>query len=241
MKHLTKKAEDMSLSELAAYIDYSVLKPEFTEEQIIDLTKDGVKLGCATICINPGYMELCKPYVTVEGSVTKLCPVCDFPFGTSSTESKVAQAKILCEKYADVIGELDIVSNFGLIRSGKYDEVTADIKAVVDLCHSYNVPVKVIFETDALTEQQVRKACHCGIDAGVDFVKTSTGFLTGFESHGATPEIIAAMMEECGDQVKIKGSGCIRTREHFLKLINMGIDRMGVGYRSVPVVLDLNK
>lgn len=239
MIKLEKRAEDMTLSELASYIDYSVLKPEFTTEQIVELTKDGVQLGCATICINPGYMDLCKPLV--QGSKTKLCPVCDFPFGTSSTESKVAQAKILVDNYADVIGELDIVSNFGLIRSGKYDEVTADIKAVVDVCHEKNVPVKVIFETDALTVEQVKKACHCAMEAKADFVKTSTGFLTGFESHGATPEIIKIMQDEVQDQCKVKGSGCIRTREHFLQLINMGIDRMGVGYRSVPVVLDLNK
>ena len=132
MKHPTKKASEMSTKELASYIDYSVLKPEFTEEQIIELTKDGVELGCATICINPGYMDLCKPYV--EGSDTKLCPVCDFPFGTSSTESKIAQAKILVDNYADVIGELDVVANFGWIRSGLYDKVTEDIKAVVDVC-----------------------------------------------------------------------------------------------------------
>ena len=89
MKKLTKKAAEMTTKELAAYIDYSVLKPEFTEEQIIELTKDGVKLGCATICINPGYMELCEPYV--KGTDTMLCPVTDFPFGTSSTKSKVEQ------------------------------------------------------------------------------------------------------------------------------------------------------
>lgn len=239
MKVLTKKASEMTTKELARYIDYSVLKPEFTEEDIINLTKDGVELGCATICINPGYMELCKPYV--EGSETKLCPVCDFPFGTSSTQSKVAQAKILVDNYADVIGELDIVANFGMIRSGKYDEVTKDIKAVVDACHEKNVPVKVIFETDALNEEQVRKTCKCCVEAGADFVKTSTGFLTGFEAHGATPEIIKVMQEEVGDKCQIKGSGCIRTREHFLQLIDMGIDRMGVGYRSVPVVLDLKR
>lgn len=239
MKKLTKKASEMTIKELAAYIDYSVLKPEFTEEQIVELTKDGVSLECATICINPGYMELCKPYVV--GTKTKLCPVCDFPFGTSSTESKVAQAKIIVDQYADVIGELDIVANFGLIRSGKYEEVTADIKAVVDACHEKNVPVKVIFETDALNEEQIRKTCHCCIAAGADFVKTSTGFLTGFEAHGATCEVIKIMQEEVGDACKIKGSGCIRTREHFLQLIDMGIDRMGIGYKSVPVVLDLNK
>ena len=239
MKHLNKKANEMTVKELATYIDYSVLKPEFTPEEIVELTKDGVKLGCASICINPGYMDLCKPYV--EGTETKLCPVCDFPFGTSSTESKVAQAKILVDGYTELISELDIVANFGKIRAGLYDEVTADIKAVVDVCHEKNVPVKVIFETDALNEEQVRKACHCAMDANADFVKTSTGFLTGFESHGATPEIIKVMQEEVGEKCQVKGSGCIRTRKHFLQLIDMGIDRMGVGYRSVPVVLDLDK
>ena len=62
MKHPEKKADQTSVAELAKYIDYSVLKPEFTEQEIIDLTKDGVRLGCATICINPGYMELCEQY-----------------------------------------------------------------------------------------------------------------------------------------------------------------------------------
>ena len=237
MKHLSKKAEEMTVRELASYIDYSVLKPEFTREDIVNLTKDGVQLGCATICINPGYMDLCRPYV--EGSETKLCPVCDFPFGTSSTQSRVAQARILVDHHADVIGELDIVANYGKIRSGEYDEVTEDLRAVVAVCHEKNVPVKVILETDALSEEQVRRGCHCVMDAGADFVKTSTGFLTGFEAHGATPEIIKVIMEEVGEKCQIKGSGCIRTREHFLQLINMGIDRMGIGYRSVPVVLGL--
>ena len=226
----------MTTKELAQYIDYSVLKPEFTEEDIIALTKDGVELGCATICINPGYMDLCEPYV--KGSETMLCPVCDFPFGTSSTESKVKQIEIVA-KY-DTVKEVDIVANFGLIRSGKFDEVTKDLKACADAAHKYGREIKVIFETDALNEEQVRKSCKCCIDAGADFVKTSTGFLTGFESHGATPEIIKVMMEEVDGKCKVKGSGCIRTREHFLQLIDMGIDRMGVGYKSVPVVLGLD-
>ena len=79
------------------------------------------------------------------------------------------------------------------------------------------------------------------MEAGVDFVKTSTGFLTGFELKGAAPEVIEAIMDQLQGRAKVKGSGCIRTREHFLKLIDMGIDRMGVGYKSVPVVLDLKK
>lgn len=235
MKKLTKKAEEMTTKELAAYIDYSVLKPEFTEEDIIRLTKDGVELGCATICINPGYMELCEPYV--KGSDTMLCPITDFPFGTSSTESRVQQIEAVA-KY-DTVKEVDIVANFGMLRAGKYDEVTEDLKACVAAAHKYGREIKVILETDALNEAQIRKGCHCCLEAGADYVKTSTGFLTGYEVHGATPEVIQIMQEEVGDKMKIKGSGCIRTREHFLKLIDMGIDRMGVGYRSVPVVLDI--
>ena len=235
MKINQKKAIDMTTRELASYIDYSVLKPEFTEDEIIALTKDGANLGCATICINPGYIELCRPYV--ENTETMLCPVCDFPFGTSSTESRVRQIE-LAAKY-DCVKEVDVVANFGWIRSGLYGKLEQDLKACVETAHKYGRGIKVIFETDALNEEQIRKTCRVCVKVGVDFVKTSTGFLTGFESHGATPEVIKIMMEEVGGACKVKGSGCIRTREHFLQLIDMGIDRMGIGYKSVPVVLNL--
>lgn len=237
MKINQKKAEDMSLQELARYIDYSVLKPEFTPNQIIDLTKDGVALGCATICINPGYIELCEPYV--KGTETMLCPVVDFPFGTSSTESKLAQIEIVA-KY-DTVKEIDVVANFGKIRAGLYAEVVDDIARCAQMVHKYGKQIKVIFETDALNEEQIRKTCQVCLQAKVDFVKTSTGFLTGFELHGATLDTIRIMMEEVSGKCKIKGSGCIRTRKHFLDLIDMGIDRMGIGYKSVPVVLGLNR
>ena len=230
-----KKAADMTVRELAKYIDYSVLKPEFTEEQIIDLTKDGVRLGCATICINPGYISLCEPYV--KGSETKLCPVTDFPFGTASTESRVAQIQEAGR--SDLVGEIDIVANFGKLRAGKYDEVTADLKACADAAHACGHELKVILETDALNEEQIRNGVECIIAAGADYIKTSTGFLTGFEAVGAAVPVIEMIMDQNKGRAKIKGSGCIRTREHFLTLIDMGIDRMGVGYKSVPVVLGL--
>ena len=144
----TKKAEAMTTRELAAYIDYSVLKPEFTEEEIIALTRDGVQLGCATICINPAYMDLCEPYV--KGSNTMLCPVTDFPFGTSSTASRVQQIEQVA-KY-DTVKEVDIVVNYGKLRAGKYDEVTADLKACAEAAHKYGRQIKAILETDALNE-----------------------------------------------------------------------------------------
>lgn len=232
-----KKASEMTVSELASYIDYSVLKPEFTTDEIIRLTKDGAALGCATICINPKYIDLCEPYV--RGTKTKLCPVTDFPFGDSSTESRIAQVKMAAAK--DIVGEVDIVMNYGMLRSGKYDEVTEDLRACADAAHSLGHELKVILETDALTPEEIRKGCRCIIHSGADFIKTSTGFLTGHDNHGATTEVIQLIMEENQGKCKIKGSGNIRTREHFLELIDLGIDRMGVGYRSVPVVLGLDR
>lgn len=230
-----KKASEMTQKELARYVDYSVLKPEFTEEEIIDLTKDGVKLGCAAICINPGYLELCESYV--KGTDTMLCPVCDFPFGASSTESKIKQIEIAAGY--STVKEIDIVSNIGWARAGMYKKITEELRACVNAAHKYGKEIKVIFETDALTEKQIRMLCHCSIEAGVDYVKTSTGFLTGFQLKGADPEIIKLIMEEVGDRCKIKGSGSIRTREHFMQLIDLGIDRMGVGYKSVNDVLGI--
>jgi deoxyribose-phosphate aldolase len=232
-----KKAIEMTTQELAQYIDYSVLKPEFTKQQILDLTKDGVELGCATICINPAYVEMCEPLV--KGTTTMLCPVCDFPFGTSSTESKVKQAEILC-RY-ETVKEVDIVSNYGLIRSGEFEAVYQDVKAVIDMCHSHNKPVKVIFETDALTIEEIKKMCEICVRAKADFVKTSTGFLTGHDLKGGYPELIKMMIDEVDGKCKVKASGSIRGREKFLTLIDMGVNRMGIGYRSVPVVLDLVK
>jgi deoxyribose-phosphate aldolase len=229
----TKKASEMSVRELARYIDQSVLKPEFTQTDVKKYIQEGIDFGCATVCINPASLdiaaELCK------GTETKICVVCDFPFGLSTTESKVLQAEAYCKR-GDIY-ELDIVSNYGWIRSGKWAEVGADIKAVCDVCHKYGTAVKVIFETDALQLEEVLKACDVAIEAGADFVKTSTGFYTGGTSVGATPELIEAMLKHVDGRCKVKGSGGIRTREHFFQLIDMGIDRMGVGYRSTPIVL----
>ena len=133
--------------------------------------------------------------------------------------------------------DLDIVANYGQLRSGNLDYVTADIKAVVDVCHKYGTEVKVIIETDSLTKQQIIDGTKCAVAAGADYIKSSTGFYTGGECVGATPEVVQIMMYAGEGKIKVKGSGCIRTQEHFFKLIDMGIDRMGVGYRSTPDVL----
>ena len=229
----TKKASEMTVSELASYIDQSVLKPEFTQADIKKYTQEGIDFGCATICINPASLDLVSKMV--EGTKTGVCVVCDFPFGLSTTESKVKQAEEYCSKYK--IQDLDIVANYGQLRSGNLDFVTADIKAVVDVCHKFGTQVKVIIETDSLDKQQIIDGTKCAVAAGADFIKSSTGFFTGKENVGATVEVVQTMMDAGEGKIKVKGSGCIRTQEHFFKLIDMGIDRMGIGYRSTPIVL----
>lgn len=233
----SKKAAEMTLKELASYIDQSVLKPEFTQEDIKKYTQEGIDFGCATICINPSALDLVSKMVA--GTSTGICVVCDFPFGLSTTESKVNQAENYLSKYK--IADLDVVANYGQLRSGNLEYVINDIKAVAETCHKYGTNCKVIIETDALNKQQIIDGTKCAVAAGADFIKSSTGFYTGGEVVGATPEVVQTMIDAGAGKIKVKGSGCIRTQEHFFKLIDMGVDRMGIGYRSTPVVLGLKK
>jgi deoxyribose-phosphate aldolase len=232
----TKKASEMNVKELASYIDQSVLKPEFTQTEIRKYIQEGIYYGCKTVCINPSSLSIAKELC--DNTDTKICVVCDFPFGLSTTVSKAMQAEEYC-KSGDVF-ELDMVANYGWIRSGMWQEVKEDIQTVCDVCHTYGTAVKIIFEVDALTIDEVKKVTEISITAGADFVKTSTGFFTGGKNEGATIEVIQAMIDVAKGRIQIKGSGGIRTQTHFFKLIDMGIDRMGIGYKSTPVVLGMS-
>ena len=230
-----KKASEMTARELAAYIDQSVLKPEFTQGEIRKYIQEGIDFGCKTVCINPSALPIAKE--RCKGTLTGICVVCDFPFGLSSTASKVLQAEEIVR--GGDIEDLDIVANYGWIKSGLWDAVRKDIRAVAEVCHKYGTLLKVIFETDALTLSEVAKATEIACEAGADFVKTSTGFYTGGESKGATTEVIRVMLEAAKGRCMVKGSGGIRDQARFFELIDLGIDRMGIGYRSTPVVLGL--
>jgi deoxyribose-phosphate aldolase len=228
-----KKASLMTRAELAAYIDQSVLKPEFTQAEIAKYIQEGVDFGCKTVCINPASIDIARKLCA--GTNTGLCVVCDFPFGASSTESKLSQAELII-KNRD-IADLDVVSNYGWIKSGLWGDVASELKAIAALCHKYGTLLKVIFEVDALTLDEAAKATDIACDAGVDFVKTSTGFFTGGTSNGATIEAIKVMMDASRGRCKVKAAGGIRDREKFFALIDMGIDRMGIGYKSTPLML----
>lgn len=139
---ITKKAREMNIKELALYIDQSVLKPEFTQDEIRKYIQEGIDYGCRTVCINPSSLPIAKELCA--NTETKICIVCDFPFGLSTTKSKTMQAEEYCK--TGNIFELDIVANYGWIRSGMWREVEYDIKAVCDVCHQYGTGVKVILK-----------------------------------------------------------------------------------------------
>ena len=215
-------------------IDHTVLKADTPLETVKRICDEAMEYGFASVCINPCHVAYCADYL--KDSDVNVCTVIGFPLGANTSAVKAFETKDAIANGAD---EIDMVMNIGALKDKNYDLVRDDVKAVVEAANG--TLVKVILETCLLTEDEIKKACELCVEAKADYVKTSTGFLTGFDCVGATPETIAIMQEEVGDTCKIKGSGCIRTREHFLKLIDMGIDRMGVGYRSVPVVLDLNR
>lgn len=230
-----KKACEMTWQELGRYIDQSVLKPEFTQDDVKRYIQEGIDFNCKTVCINPSYLDIAIEMT--KGTNTGICVVVDFPFGTSTTESKIEQMRIVLDKCK--VDEIDVVSNYGLLRSGEYERFQKDVKEVADACHQMGSELKVILETDSLTLEQIEKGADLVAEAGADFVKSSTGFFTGAPSVGASNEVVQAMMAGAKGRCKIKGSGAIRTREHFLELVDMGIDRMGIGFKSTPVVLGI--
>jgi len=231
-----KSANEMTLKELAEYIDQSVLRPEFTQNEIRKYINEGIIYGCKTVCINLASLDIARELCT--GTNTGICVVCDFPFGLSSTASKIKQVEEICNN-GDV-NDLDIVSNYGWIKSGKWNDFGIELKKIADTTHSYGSLLKVILETDALTLEEISKATEIACKTGVDFVKTSTGFFTGGVSRGATVEVIQTMIDTAKGRCRIKGSGGIRSQEYFFKLIDMGIDRMGIGYLSTSIVLGLS-
>lgn len=226
-------AKDMTQAQLARYIDSAILKPEFTEEDVKKYAQQGIDLGVNTICVNPCYLELLASMV--EGTQTGIDATCDFPFGQSSTASKVAQAVEVFESVKP--SDMDMVANYGMLRAGDKAYVVDDIQAVCAVAHDNGAILKVILETDALTPEQIALGVECAIEAGADYVKSSTGFYAGGPQKGATPEVVSLMLKAADGKIKVKGSGCIRTQERFFELIDLGMDRAGVGFGSVPKVL----
>ncbi|MBM6797379.1 deoxyribose-phosphate aldolase [Coprobacillus cateniformis] len=221
---------------LASYIDHAVLDPQMTVEQLKEKIIIGVNYGCKSVCVNPSAIDIAKE--CIRGSKTLLCVVCDFPFGCSHIESKLMQAQAIIDK-GDIY-EIDMVMNYGLLKSHEYEKVIHEITLMSHLCHQHHVGLKVIVETDALTKEEIKAAVECCIKGEADFIKTSTGYLKSEHLEGASPDVIRLIVETAQGRIKVKGSGCIRSHERLVELIELGIDRAGVGCSSTAKILGVS-
>lgn len=209
------------------YIDHTLLKPEATGADIKKLCGEAKEYHFYSVCVNSSYVELAA--AELSGSDTKVCAVVGFPLGAMELNSKAFEADQACLHGAT---EIDMVIHIGALKEGRFDDVSNDIAAVVSVAAEYNAKVKVILETCLLSKEEIVKACELAVQAGADFVKTSTGFSTG----GATAEDVALMRATVGNQAQVKASGGIRDIDKANEMIAAGADRLGTS-ASIAIVL----
>ena len=201
---------------LAKYIDYTLLKATATPADIEKLCQEARQYGFFSVCVNSSYVPLAAQLL--KGTDVKVCTVVGFPLGAMSTQGKLYETSIALTEGAD---EIDMVINLGLFLSGRTAKVLDEIALLKQ--ETADKVLKVIIETCYLNDDQKRLAAQICVDAGADFVKTSTGFGTG----GATLADVQLIKEVVGDRAKIKASGGIRNRETALQYIDLGVSRIG--------------
>jgi deoxyribose-phosphate aldolase len=215
--------------DLAGIIDHTRLRPDATVAQIERLCAEALEFGFWAVCVNSMYIRRCKRLLT--GSRVKVCAVAGFPLGGGSKGSKAYEAKDAESLGAD---EIDVVVNIGALRDGESGFVRDDIASVVDAT-SGNIVTKVILENCYLSEEEKIKGCRLAMEAGADFVKTSTGF----GPFGAVVEDVALMKKTVGDKMGVKAAGGIRELQTALRMIEAGATRIGTS-SSVQIMAGFN-
>lgn len=213
----------MDVKNILAHCDHTLLKQESTWARIKEVCDDGLKYGCASVCIPASFVKQAADYV---GNELKICTVIGFPNGYSTTAVKVFETEDAIRNGAD---EIDMVINIGWVKDQRWDEVLAEIKAIKASCQGRIL--KVIVETCLLTEAEKIKLCELVTESGADYIKTSTGFSTG----GATREDVALFKAHIGPGVKIKAAGGISSLQDAEDFMALGADRLGTS-RIVKLV-----
>lgn len=205
------------MTEIAKMIDHTLLKADATKEQIEQLCIEAKEYQFASVCVNPTWVSYASELLT--GTGVDICTVIGFPLGATTPETKAFETKNAIENGAT---EVDMVINIGALKDGNDSLVEKDIQAVVDAAKGKAL-VKVIIETSLLTDEEKVRACKLAVQAGTNFVKTSTGFSTG----GATAEDIALMRKTVGPEIGVKASGGVRSAEDAKNMIEAGATRIG--------------
>jgi len=205
------------MTEIAKMIDHTLLKADATKEQIEQLCLEAKEYQFASVCVNPTWVSYASEMLT--GAGVDVCTVIGFPLGATTPETKAFETKNAIENGAT---EVDMVINIGALKDGNDSLVEKDIQAVVHAAKGKAL-VKVIIETSLLTDEEKVRACKLAVQAGTDFVKTSTGFSTG----GATVKDIALMRGTVGSEIGVKASGGVRSAEDAKNMIEAGATRIG--------------
>lgn len=213
---------------IARYLDHAVLKPEMTRAEAVEAIKYGIAHKVRTVCVRPCDVELAVDLC--RGTETDPCCVLAFPHGCVPTRVKAFEASTYI---ALGVKEIDMVANYGFIRSGMWEEVEKDIRAVSELTRKAGILLKVILETCTLSREEIIRITDIAVETGADFIKTSTGFHTT----GATVEAVRTMLEAARGRIRVKASGGIRNLETARQFIDMGCERLGVGCSTTPVLL----
>jgi deoxyribose-phosphate aldolase len=211
---------------IAPYIDHTVLKQSTTIAEVEKVCKEALEYGFAAVCVPPLYVKKAKEWLAE--SETKTTTVIGFPFGYCAIEAKVAEIVLAIVDGAD---ELDMVVNISAIKNGDWTFIANEINTVMPIVRNKNQVIKVIIESGILTEEEIIKCCDIYGAAGVDYVKTSTGFA----EKGASIHDVQLIRAHLADSVKIKASGGIRTYSFAKELINAGANRLGCS-ASVQIV-----
>ncbi len=219
---------DKELQDILSRVDHTLLAQGATWKEIKAICDDGIKYGCASVCIPASYVKQAAEYVAGKIAV---CTVIGFPNGYDTTAAKCFEAS---DAVANGASEIDMVINIGWVKDGLYDKVLSEIRDVKGHCHGKLL--KVIIETCLLTDAEKIELCRVVSESGADYIKTSTGFGGG----GATREDVALFKKHVAPHVKIKAAGGIADLNDAKDFIALGADRLGTS-RIVKAVKAMEK
>lgn len=219
---------DKELQDILSRVDHTLLAQGATWKEIKAICDDGIKYGCASVCIPASYVKQAAEYVAGKIAV---CTVIGFPNGYDTTAAKCFEASDAVEGGAS---EIDMVINIGWVKDGLYDKVLSEIRDVKGHCRGKLL--KVIIETCLLTDAEKIELCRVVSESGADYIKTSTGFGGG----GATREDVALFKKHVAPHVKIKAAGGIADLNDAKDFIALGADRLGTS-RIVKAVKAMEK
>ena len=203
---------------LNKYIDHTILKPTCLVSDIEKLCAEAKQYDFAAVCVPPNFVKLAKE--KLADSTVQVATVIGFPFGYSATEAKIAEIILAMVDGAD---ELDVVANIAAIKNGDWSAIADEINHIMPLIRSKNKVVKIIIESGVLTDDEIIKCCDIYGIAGIDYLKTSTGYA----EKGASVEAVKLFRKHLPDQVQIKASGGIRDYATAQLMIDAGATRIG--------------